>query len=343
MHCTDLPSAPCRKREAGQNERLKGAITEARRQQNRRAQRAFRERRRTKKQPPPSTTPRLLAPCPREARGDITITSSKTEILDRLRSATHPEPLTPSSSHQALRGRTHDRQYPGSRSTTDVPFTFSCPQTLLPTHQSFISKRSTPFTELLDLVRDSPRAALWPHGVTTTIAACLFNARALGIDLERVMDPHYMSPFYQASLSPTLLSSGSSIQPTNHSNTSASDVPLAIPVPLRPCSAQVIFPHHVCLDMLPLPRLRETAVMLDVRSQQGREVSGAASAAQELKQDVYLRQGVRFRGTGELIGGEYVMYDHDSDRHCGHPWERGSWAVAPWFTRKWLLFVGDHI
>ena len=80
--------------------------------------------------------------------------------------------------------------------------------------------------------------------------------------------------------------------------------------------------------------------MLSARAQQegGNVMSPEFDGVQELKKDVYVRQGVRFRGTGELREMEYIVYD-DSGQHCGHPWERGSWAVAPWFARKWKYLV----
>jgi hypothetical protein len=55
---------------------------------------------------------------------------------------------------------------------------------------------------------------------------------------------------------------------------------------------------------------------------------------QELKRDVYVRQGVRYRGTGPLRSDEYTMFN-EGGRHCGQPWEWASWAVAVWFAQKW--------
>jgi hypothetical protein len=80
--------------------------------------------------------------------------------------------------------------------------------------------------------------------------------------------------------------------------------------------------------------------MLNVRAQQGEDdvKPPGFDRVQELKKDVYVRQGIRFRGTGELRADEYIMYD-ESGRHCGHPWERASWAVATWFTQKWKYLV----
>lgn len=80
--------------------------------------------------------------------------------------------------------------------------------------------------------------------------------------------------------------------------------------------------------------------MLVVRAQQyGQSVdSSDRDEVQELKRDVYVRQGVRFRGTGELQREEYLLPD-ESTRHCGNPWEGGSWAVAPWFAIKWKYLM----
>ena len=219
----------------------------------------------------------------------------------------------------------------------EAPFTFSSPQTLLPSHESFFPNNLTPFSQLLSLVRDRPRAALWPHGVTATLAACLFNAHLLGIDIDRAMDPHYMSPFYRPS-SALSRSSGSAVELTG--TNIAPDQRLTELGFLRPCFAQIMFPHHACLDLPPLPKLRDTAVMISVRLRQEGDnlMSAGLDAVQDLKRDVYVMQGVRFRGTGELIGGEYAL-PNTSGRHCGNPWEKGSWAVAPWFARKWRHLV----
>lgn len=133
---------------------------------------------------------------------------------------------------------------------------------------------------------------------------------------------------------------------------------------LRPCVAQVVFPHHACIDLLPLPGLREMAVKMPLSDRIRQDGGGGGGSSgsgsggggggakilpphtgfdrvQELKRDVYLRQGIRFRGTGELGPGEVVGHDEyeSGRRHCGHPWERASWAVAPWFARKWKRLV----
>lgn len=267
--------------------------------------------------------------------------SSKPEILDQTQDTPSSEVGTLDSSDQgssSVDGLWDKQTESTCTSTTEeVPFTFSSPQTLFPARDNLILKNCNTFSEFLTFTRDHLRPTIWPHGVTTTLAACLFNARALGIDLDRIMDPHYISPFYRPSFS-LMVPPGSVVQPT--SLDAASDPQLAVFGSLRPCFAQVMFAHHACIDLLPLPRLRETAVMLNVRAQQNEDgvASQGLDSVQELKKDVYVRQGVRFRGTGELRRDECIMYD-ESGRHCGHPWERASWAVAPWFARKWKYFM----
>ncbi|KAJ9497042.1 hypothetical protein H2202_007514 [Exophiala xenobiotica] len=370
MRCRSHTAAPHVEQGAGDKNLRKNTITEARREQNRRAQRAFREfllrvvgagrssdvfsgeRHRAKNRLPPNTTSRQLAPRPTEGGPDVNKRSSETdiEIVDRTHDSSNQDIPTLSTSDQGpLDGLQH--QHDSTFCTTkEAPFTFTSPQTLLPAHESLVPKRRTPSSELTNFMRDHPKPALWPHGVTSTLAACLFNALALGIDIDRVTDPQYMSPFYQPSLSLVLTppaGSASAVQSTNFDADFASDPQLAFLGPLRPCLAQVLFPHHACIDLLPLPRLRETAVMLNVRAaQQAEGAAGSTSRSrsgfdgvQELKKDVYVRQGVRFRGTGELTGDEYIMYDERRVRHCGHPWESGSWAIAPWFARKWKHLV----
>ncbi|KAJ9610339.1 hypothetical protein H2200_005116 [Cladophialophora chaetospira] len=302
----------------------KGAISQARRDQNRRAQRAFRERRRTKKRYPLSSAPRPLVPRPREEDLNATERSSDSS------GSNTSDPISVDDGLQ-------DQQKPNSAKVAADAFTFSSPQTLLPTQKSLVPRRRTPYSDLLNLMRDQPRYALLPHGVTATLAACLFNGSALGIDIDQIMDPHYMSPFYRDS-DAAMQSIASTVQATALDVSPGSN--LADLGPLRPCFAQVIFPHHACVDLLPLPRLRELAVMLNVRAQQDDHggISPGYDGLQDLKKDVYIRQGVRFRGMGELMGDEYVMHD-GGGRHCGHPWESGSWAVALWFARKWRYLV----
>ena len=297
------------------------------------------ERKRAKRGPLRNGTLRRLAPSVSYSRIAATDRKSQTETFRGTQVASSKQNSTPGSSNSNSR-RSHsayeEQELSLCTATDPALFTVSSPQTLFPDHESLVPKIRTPSSELLYFARNQLRPALWPHGFTATLAACLFSARALGIDIDRVMDPQYLSPFYKPSSSRTLPPE-SSIQPTYLGV--ASDPRVTLPSSLRPCFAQIVFPHHACLDLLPLPRLRETAVMLNVRAQH--ELGGAtlsvSDGVQELKKDVYLREGVRFRGTGELSAAEYITYD--GIQHRGHPWESASWAVAPWFARKWKYLL----
>ncbi|KAK6373416.1 hypothetical protein LTS17_008436 [Exophiala oligosperma] len=340
-------------------ETRKQTITEQRREQNRRAQRVFRERRRAKKKYLNSNpTPRHLAPRVPVDTGSRTAKSSEAdEILHWIgqTSSTNTMPSS-TSSHVfsdalTLQDQPHQQRQSPAHIVQETIFTFSSPQTLLPAHNSLIPKGRSPTSEVQAFLTatNRPGHTLWPHGAPPTLAACLFNAAAMGIDIDRVGEPKYMSPFYRPSFSATLSSPSPPVHPTTTTTTTTSSTSPTMylspgPRSLRPCFAQVIFPHHACLDLLPLPKLRETAIMLVVRraQQDGRcamDSSSDHAEVQELKRDVYVRQGVRFRGTGELTREEYVLPDDESSRHCGNPWEGGSWAVSPWFAVKWKHLI----
>lgn len=290
------------------------------------------ERQKAKKSFPLNNTSRRLAPRPMVTSFTGTQNLSESEPLVQGQNGTSKLITTCDKSKRGSQNELQDQ-----RKTKEAAFTFSSAQTFIPDHDSLIPKRLTPYSNILTLMKDHPKPTLWPHGVTSTLAACLFNARLLGIDLDQLLDPRYMSPFYQPSSLQNIKSS-SSDQLIAFEN--VSDPNLAVLGLLKPCLTQLIFPHHACIDLLPLPQLRETAVMLDIRFQQ--EENGVLfstfDSTQELKKDVYLRQGVRFRGTGELRAKEYILHD-GTDRHCGNPWESASWAVAPWLARKWKFLL----
>ncbi|KIW63862.1 hypothetical protein PV04_08834 [Phialophora macrospora] len=316
--------------------RLAKKPSEARQEQNRRAQQAFRERRRAKKQFSIRNTtvaPRLrqlaLRPPPEvdvDLDQDVKVRCSDSAQSTSTQESPRPPSRCKSSSEQwcidGEQGPPQARSWSTIERAPETPFTFPTAQTLFPAHKSLVPKRWTP-REFLDLLRDpstlalspTPALPLWPHGVTATLAACLFNARALDIDLDRVMDPVYVSPFYRPSSGLiSALPLAPSAAADEEAGASARFVALG---PLRPCFAQA-----------------------QVRAPREADPSARAlDAVQELKRDVYVRQGVRFRGTGELRGGERVVCNEGGGRHCGHPWEAASWAVAPWFATKWKYLM----
>ncbi|PLB53581.1 hypothetical protein P170DRAFT_473439 [Aspergillus steynii IBT 23096] len=91
----------------------------------------------------------------------------------------------------------------------------------------------------------------------------------------------------------------------------------AIPPHLQPTLPQVLFPHHPILDLLPLPGLRARAIML------------AATAP-------FLLDAFDFKK--DVVDGGLICW---AARRGGNdqPWDKRSWEAAPWFLRKWRLLV----
>ncbi|KAF5695324.1 hypothetical protein FDENT_406 [Fusarium denticulatum] len=151
--------------------------------------------------------------------------------------------------------------------------------------------------------------------------SCLTNALSLGLDPSVIANcsVEHISPFYQPSLSSTLnhaalVQAGSNILST-FNNTS-------IPIHLRPTMAQILIPHHTSLDLIPIPFLRERAIMLSAAMPH-------AFNNWELKLDIYERGGLT---TWRLKG--------DSGRDTYPPWDMKSWEAAPWFLKKWCVLLG---
>ncbi|KAF5708296.1 hypothetical protein FGLOB1_6511 [Fusarium globosum] len=154
--------------------------------------------------------------------------------------------------------------------------------------------------------------------------SCLTNALSLGLDPSVIANcsVEHISPFYQPNLSstlnhPALIQAGSNILST-FDNTS-------IPIHLRPTMAQILIPHHTSLDLIPIPFLRERAIML--------------SAAMphvfnnwELKLDIYERGGLTIWRLKHEKG--------ESVRDTYPPWDMKSWEAAPWFMKKWCMLMG---
>ncbi|KAF5600638.1 hypothetical protein FPANT_2232 [Fusarium pseudoanthophilum] len=151
--------------------------------------------------------------------------------------------------------------------------------------------------------------------------SCLTNALTLGLDPSLIANcsVEHISPFYQPNLSCTinhaaLIQAGSNILST-FNNTS-------IPIHLRPTMAQILIPHHTSLDLIPIPFLRERAIMLSAAMPH-------AFNNWELKLDIYERGGLTiWRLKGESMRDTYP------------PWDMKSWEAAPWFLKKWCMLMG---
>ncbi|KAF4973675.1 hypothetical protein FZEAL_9267 [Fusarium zealandicum] len=165
---------------------------------------------------------------------------------------------------------------------------------------------------------------------TTLCTAVLQNALSLGVDLERLGNcaNEYMSPFYQPNISsvldPAELLRSSAASATSPRNSN-------IPIHLRPTLAQVLIPHHVSLDLIPLPFLRERAIMLSAAMPH-------AFNTWELKVDIYERGGLTIWRHGQLEARGKSTRGSSSY----HPWDMKSWEAAPWFLDKWSLAIGGE-
>lgn len=163
---------------------------------------------------------------------------------------------------------------------------------------------------------------------TTIFTAIIHNAIALGIDPGDLINCNVdcTSPFYSPFATPE--------DDPGELLVSRTRAPSAIsvrrdmegmPEKLRPTTAQFLIPHHVSLDLIPLPALRHTAIML----------SGALPHmfnTWELKLDIYVR------------GGLTVWRRSNPNAHgipC-QPWDGRFWEASPWFLRKWSMAIGGE-
>lgn len=137
--------------------------------------------------------------------------------------------------------------------------------------------------------------------------AVLNNALCLGFDIDQLTTcgASYMSPFFRsitAQDSPRELF--------------ASTLQISIPIHLQPTMAQILVPHHASLDLIPLPLLRERAIMFSFAEPHKFDLW-------DLKLDIYTRRGLVCRS--HRIGGT-----------C-QPWDEKSWEAMPWFLKKWSM------
>jgi hypothetical protein len=156
---------------------------------------------------------------------------------------------------------------------------------------------------------------------TTIFGACLHNAAALGFDAAELAtcSAHGNSPFYR----PTT--------PETNPQTLLASIIINLPRPppphLRPTLTQVLIPHHPSLDLIPLPHLRDRAIMLSA-------AMPTVFNLWELKRDIYERGGL-------------VMLKTTRGRDCREktcqPWDRSSWVAQRWFLRKWTMLVDEEL
>jgi hypothetical protein len=147
---------------------------------------------------------------------------------------------------------------------------------------------------------------------TAVFRACLANAICIGIDLAELMfcEMPCMSPFYQpaaqANQDPAALVAASSHD--------------SLPISLKPTLAQILIPHHASIDLIPLPRLRERAILMC-------SAVPHLFSLWDMKLDVYTRNALTCQSRDAESGSAF------------QPWDKRSWQAAPWFLSKWKMVV----
>ncbi|KAI0018392.1 hypothetical protein F4780DRAFT_521165 [Xylariomycetidae sp. FL0641] len=283
----------------------KRAMTDARRESNRTAQRAWRKRQKEQKEAfrnkPARIGPRRLEPRPLPENGrGIEAPPRGTGETERKQDLINAEPIS------------------GPRSTLSEPLHPGGELDLFDYEISVDSEpisspsRGQPVLFLPSETMLPPLASCLLDAQTTVRTACLHNALCLGIDILQLFNCSCltMSPFFRPT--PTMPSSSAS-----RSLIDSSCAP-QIPLHLRPTPAQVLVPHHASIDLIPLPALRERAILL------------AAALPHlfdpwELKLDIYVR-------------GALVCWQARRGATC-LPWDASSWEAMPWFLAKWQVVV----
>ncbi|KAI0904124.1 hypothetical protein F4823DRAFT_233297 [Ustulina deusta] len=310
---------------SGQKQARKRVITAARKEQNKLAQRAYRKRQKEQKKvqrQPATSGPRRLVP-----RQDHLETLYTPNPLSSSRCDTRVE----DSHHIAnplyslpTRGADRTTSDLDVRDLSAIGLSFGLNQ-LSPPSMSQSEASTVSLATMAATLSD--RAGVHPPGLiniavgmsgslednsTTVFRACLSNAICIGIDLTELMycERPCMSPFYrpraQTNEDPTALVTASSYD--------------SLPASLKPTLAQILIPHHASLDLIPLPRLRERAILLCAALPR-------TFSLWEMKLDIYTRNAL-------------ICQDRNaSSGSVSQPWDTHGWQAAPWFLSKWKMVV----
>jgi hypothetical protein len=331
------PSGQNVKGDKGAKPKRKRVITEARKEQNRIAQRAFRKSSRL----PFERHFTFISSLPPSSSTELTDTSAQgqrqKDLGQRAKAEAKNQPGVKKHRELLPRGADTGKSITNHGSRLQVP---STPSDGMP-HELLTSVGSQNILALLPSPPDStsplplpsetdrqleevchqlampdPRANTQEFLETTVCSAILHNGLSLGFDLETIADCSIecMSPFYR----PTTPQD----DPVALLASAISHLAVEPPVYLRPTLAQVLIPHHASLDLIPLPNLRDRAIMLSA-------AMPTVFNIWELKVDIYERGGLGVsKGNGRGWRGN-------------QPWQRESWIAAPWFLRKWSMFLED--
>jgi hypothetical protein len=224
------------------------------------------------------------------------------------------QPLNYHQSHEAYQ---HQAYQPDIHQSFEVVHRVTVPDPFPTTTATTSSSSSSSPHPVLSPIH--PSANLLPDPLlnakrllpTRIFSAILHNARLVRIpasDIRGGCSVSNLSPFFRPS-SPS--STPSALLSSVHAT-----LPPDTPATLLPTLTQVLVPHHVSFDLIPLPRFRDQAIMLSM-------AMPSVYSAWELKVDIYERGGM-------------TCFE------VGVPWERGSWVAEPWFLRKWSIMVEDE-
>ncbi|KAK7954558.1 hypothetical protein PG988_015252 [Apiospora saccharicola] len=314
----------------------KRALTQARREQNRAAQKLYRLQSRQRSVP---ARPLYVELRPKRDSGSIAAAASTPDVHDSgpslfatdytweqqdyrgtsiTSSSTIDTPLDSGSSYSINSSVTLPSSSSSSSSSSLLPLYQGCPSSLY----------------LAD-----PYANARPLSQTAIFTALLRNALALGFDLAALANCAHpyacLSPFYSATataqddphrLVEEALARAAAVMTPIGSKDETAIVPP--PASLRPTLAQILVPHHASLDLIPFPQFRDRVILLSAALPHQFNLA-------ELKTDIYVSGALR------VAVGDNSNSRTASSRRSRQPWEPRSWEVSGWFLRKWSLAIDD--
>ncbi|KAJ5604539.1 hypothetical protein N7510_009693 [Penicillium lagena] len=332
-------------RAEGNDKPKKRALTQARRDQNRAAQRAWRQRQREQKKiavkgndkpirlAPKSTGPTSTSSSP--VHYDYLTDRRQAPSRDALRAA-EPQNIndspvpelyyspkdkeSSSENDRSLSEKHHEGSSPevldddNSQSALSVFLHSEEGQQLLNKSPSTSTSYDTLVTnslrtlqlkDTLHVLNADPVINTLQTQHSKTLLALLNNALCLGFDIHKLMTCR------KTYMSPFFRT----ISPTdNPQDLVASTLNQSIPIHLQPTMAQILVPHHASLDLIPLPLLRERIIMLAFAMPQVFDLW-------DFKLDIYIRHALTMKLDGERL-----------------PWDRRCWEMKGWFGKKWGPF-----
>jgi hypothetical protein len=150
-----------------------------------------------------------------------------------------------------------------------------------------------------------PQANMITVSKMSLYAACMENARMMGISRESAFEENRESPFYQAFLC------------SNDVATVKAQFSYLAP-DLRPSTAQIQNRHFLWIDLLPFPEFRDRLLAL-------KQVGESIFDESELCHDI--DEG------GVICWGR-------NGHNFGSPWDRRNWELKHEFLKKWWMITG---